>query len=118
MRGNAESVDLAPMLAQAVEFHQTGNLESAQAIYSKILAESPDHFDALHLLGVLRHQQGNHDDARALMTSAIAVDPQSVDALCNLGIVLQDLGRSAEALEVYDRAIAIYEGILKGSPAN
>jgi protein O-GlcNAc transferase len=107
MRGISESVDLAPMLAQAVEFHQAGNLESAQAIYSKILAESPDHFDALHLLGVLRHQQGNRDEARALITSAIAVNPHSVDALCNLGIVLQDLGRNAEALEVYDRAIGI-----------
>ena len=47
MRGISESVDLAPMLAQAVEFHQAGDLESAQAIYSKVLAESPDHFDAL-----------------------------------------------------------------------
>ena len=107
MRGISESVDLAPMLAQAVEFHQAGDLESAQAIYSKVLAECPDHFDALHLLGVLRHQQGNHDDARALITSALAVNPHSVDALCNLGIVLQDLGRNAEALDVYDRAIAV-----------
>ena len=95
------------MLAQAVEFHQAGNLESAQAIYSKILADRPDYFDALHLLGVLRHQQGHHDEACALITSAIAISPHSVDALCNLGIVLQDLGRNAEALEVYDRAIAI-----------
>jgi protein O-GlcNAc transferase len=107
MRRISESVDLAPMLAQAVEYHQAGNLESAQAIYSKILAEVPDHFDALHLLGVLRHQQGHHEDACALMTTAIAVNPQSVDALCNLGIVLQDLGRHAEALAIYDRALSI-----------
>jgi protein O-GlcNAc transferase len=107
MRRISESVDLAPMLAQAVEFHQAGNLESAQAIYSRILAEVPDHFDALHLLGVLRHQQGHHEDACALMTTAISVNPQSVDALCNLGIVLQDLGRNAEALDIYDRALAI-----------
>jgi predicted O-linked N-acetylglucosamine transferase (SPINDLY family) len=107
MRRISDSVDLAPMLAQAVEFHQAGDLLSAQAIYTKILAESPQHFDALHLLGVLRHQQGENEEARALMTSAIAVNPQSVDALCNLGIVFQDLGRNAEALEAYDRALAI-----------
>ena len=95
------------MLAQAVELHQAGNLELAQAIYSKILAENPDHFDALHLLGVLHHQQGDHDEARTLITSAIAVNPHSVDALCNLGIVLQDLDRNAEALDIYDRAIAV-----------
>jgi protein O-GlcNAc transferase len=107
MRRISESVDLAPMLAQAVEFHQAGNLESAQAIYSKILAAAPDHFDALHLLGVLRHQQDHHEDACALMTTAISVNPRSVDALCNLGIVLQDLGRNAEALDIYDRVLAI-----------
>jgi tetratricopeptide (TPR) repeat protein len=81
MRRISESVDLAPMLAQAVEFHQAGNLESAQAIYSRILAEVPDHFDALHLLGVLRHQQGHHEDACALMTTAISVNPKWVVAV-------------------------------------
>ena len=87
--------------------HQAGDLESAQAIYAEILADAPNHFDALHLLGVLRHQQGRNEEARALILAAIAVDPKSVDALCNLGIVLQEQRRYAEAVSVYDRALAV-----------
>jgi protein O-GlcNAc transferase len=107
MRLIRHSVDLAPLLTKAVDSHQSGDLEAAQAIYAEILADAPSHFDALHLLGVLRHQQGRNEEARALIMSAISVNPESVDALCNLGIVLQEVGRHAEAVAVYDRALAI-----------
>jgi protein O-GlcNAc transferase len=107
MRLIRHSIDLAPLLAKAVESHQAGDLESAQAAYAQILAEVPNHFDALHLLGVLRHQQGRNEEARALILAAISVNPKSVDALCNLGIVLQEQRRYAEAVAVYDRALAV-----------
>ena len=107
MRLIRHSIDLGPLLARAVDRHQSGDLESAQAIYAEILADAPNHFDSLHLLGVLRHQQGRNEEARALIMSAIAVNPKSMDALCNLGIVLQEQRRYAEAVDVYDRALAI-----------
>jgi protein O-GlcNAc transferase len=107
MRLIRHSIDLGPLLAKAVNSHQAGDLESAQAIYAEILADAPNHFDALHLLGVLRHQQGRNEEARALILAAIAVNPKSVDALCNLGLVLQEQRRYAEAVAVYDRALAV-----------
>jgi protein O-GlcNAc transferase len=107
MRLIRHSIDLAPLLTRAVDFHQAGDLVSAQTLYAEILADAPGHFDALHLLGVLRHQQGRNEEARALIMSAISINPKSMDALCNLGIVLQELGRNAEAVDVYDRALAI-----------
>ena len=33
--------------------HQAGHLREAEGIYRQILAQRPDHADALHLLGVL-----------------------------------------------------------------
>jgi protein O-GlcNAc transferase len=107
MRLIRHSIDLAPLLTKAVDSHQAGDLEEAQEIYAEILADAPNHFDALHLMGVLRHQQGRHEEARTLIMSAISVNPKSVDALCNLGIVLQELRRHGEAVAVYDRALAI-----------
>jgi protein O-GlcNAc transferase len=107
MRLIRHSIDLAPLLAKAVDFHQAGDLASAQEIYAEILADTPGHFDSLHLLGVLRHQQGRNEEARSLILSAISVNPKSVDALCNLGIVLQELGRHGEAVDVYDRVLKI-----------
>lgn len=107
MRRTRHPSDLAPLLAQAVDSHQAGDLAAAEELYAEILADTPAHFDALQLLGVLRHQQGRNEEARTLIMSAIASNPGSVDALCNLGIVLQDLHRDAEAVEVYDRALTI-----------
>jgi predicted O-linked N-acetylglucosamine transferase (SPINDLY family) len=107
MRVIRHSIDVASLLAKAVDLHQAGDLEAAQEIYAEILAEVPNNFDALHLLGVLRHQQGRNEEARALIMSAISINPKSMDALGNLGIVLQELGRHVEAVGVYDRALAI-----------
>ena len=47
MRLIRHSVDLAPLLTKAVDSHQSGDLEAAQAIYAEILADAPSHFDAL-----------------------------------------------------------------------
>ena len=37
----------------ALGHHQAGRLAEAEAIYRQVLAQFPDHADALHLLGVL-----------------------------------------------------------------
>ena len=42
-------------------------LAEAEKVYVTILNERPNHFDALHLLGVLRHQQGNSAEAVRLI---------------------------------------------------
>ena len=107
MRATQQSFDLGHLLGRAVEFHQAGDLTSAQLLYGQVLHHSPMHFDALHLLGVLRHQQGRNDEALGLIESACRLNPVSVEALSNLGIVLQELGRHQEAIAAYDRALAI-----------
>src|SRR5207237_6370214 len=45
-------------LDRAIEAHQNGELPEAERLYLQILAAEPDHFDAQHLLGVIRQQQG------------------------------------------------------------
>ncbi len=45
-----------PVLARAVTLHQQGKLRDAEALYREVLAETPEHVDALHLLGVLKAQ--------------------------------------------------------------
>jgi protein O-GlcNAc transferase len=107
MRAPQQSIDCDQFLAKAFTFHQSGNLAAAQLLYAQILSDSPKHFDALHLLGVLRHQQGRNQEAQELITAAYRVNPNSVEALSNLGIVLQELGRNEEAVAAYDRALAI-----------
>src|SRR6266849_1841657 len=95
--GHDESV-VAEATKYAVTFHQRGMLAEAEKLYAAILKVSPDHFNALHLLGVLRQQQGDGAEAMRLISAALKMSPRSVDALCSLGGVLNALNPIAEAL--------------------
>ena len=67
----AQSVasNLAQALAQAVALHQQGDLVRAEKIYARILKTRRDHFDALHLLGLLKHQAGKTGEAYRLISA-------------------------------------------------
>ena len=48
---------------QALGFHQTGRLGEAEKTYRQILETQPEHFDSLHLLGVVYSQRGKYAEA-------------------------------------------------------
>ncbi len=50
---------ISEALAVAVQYHQSGNLQQAEAIYRQILQVDPSNADALHLLGVIADQVGS-----------------------------------------------------------
>ncbi len=95
------------LLQQALDLHRQGRLADAQASLRAILEAQPDHFEALHLLGVVVAQHGRQDEAEAAFARARRCDPRSVAAAYNHGITLQSLGRNAEALASFDAAIAL-----------
>jgi tetratricopeptide (TPR) repeat protein len=95
------------ILQQAVALHRRGMLAEAGELYGRILAIEPTHFDALHLLGVVRHQQDRNAEALELIGAALAIAPRNAAALSNHGIVLTELGRHGEAVVSYDAALAI-----------
>ncbi len=99
--------NLAQALQQAVALHRQGDLAQAEKIYARILKARRDHFDALHLLGLLKHQTGKAGEAYRLITAALAVNPRSADARANLGLVLHALKRDADALASFDQALAL-----------
>ena len=103
----ADMVDLPQRLARAIGLHQEGHLAEAERGYKAILIDSPLHFDALHLLGVIQLQHGRLEEARRLLSAALEVDPRSADAHAHLGSALHALGRFDEALVQYDDALAI-----------
>ncbi|MBV7536431.1 tetratricopeptide repeat protein [Duganella sp. sic0402] len=97
----------ASLLQQAVELHQQGRLQPAQALYRQVLELNPQQFDALHLLGVIARQQGDAATAIELISRAIAVNDGQAGAHCNLGVALLDSGRADEALASHERALAL-----------
>ena len=95
------------MIRQAMALHQQGQLGEAEQLYTRILQVQHDHFNALHLLGVLMHQRGRSEEALNLIAKALATNVRSADAYANQGRVLAALGRHNAALASYDLAIAL-----------
>ena len=91
----------------ALKFHGMGMLAEAEKFYSAILTARPDHFDALHQLGVLRRQQGKGSEALRLFGEALKSNSRSVDSARSFGATLETLGRHEEALAAFDKAAAI-----------
>ncbi len=103
----AETLNLAPALAQAIELHQQGELAEAERLYSAILAAKPDHPDALHFLGLIRFATGRPAEALQLVAAAMRAGPPSAFLLLNHGLVLDALAQPEEALASFERAIAL-----------
>jgi len=68
----------------ALKHHQSGQLQQAEQLYRQILAQQPQHADALHLLGVITHQMGRYDIAINLIHQAIALKADYPEAHNNL----------------------------------
>jgi Flp pilus assembly protein TadD len=87
--------------------HQAGRLADAEKIYYQVLEMQPDHFDSLHLLGVILHQRGNPTQAVRQIDVALKKRPNSSVALNSRGVVLKELKRFEEALASFDRALTL-----------
>jgi protein O-GlcNAc transferase len=94
-------------LNRGMALHRQGNLVDAERCYGEVLQGQPDHFDALHLLGVIARQTTRPKRAVELIKKAIGLNPRVAEAHNNLGNALRDLKRPAEALASYAEAIAL-----------
>jgi len=102
--------DLAAKLEEARLLHEQRLLTRAQAIYEEILKAVPNHFHALHRLGIIAGQKNDPKGAVELIEKAIACDPNN-KATCaahmNLGLAFMELGKPDAAIISYEQAIAL-----------
>ncbi len=107
------SLDPRKAIQQGARLHREGKLHDAERLYSAVLKERPDHFDALHLLGVLHGQRGHHEAAIDLISRALNRNPRSTEAHTNMGFTLACLRRYDDAIESFDEALAINPNYLE-----
>ncbi len=60
----------------AVQHHRGGRPGEAEDLCRQVLAQQPNHADALRLLGVIANQAGQHDAAVDLIGRAVALAAQ------------------------------------------
>jgi len=102
--GRSPAAAVHPLLPQAAALHQAGQLGDAAALYERIIAEIPGHFDATHLLGVIALQEGRFERAEELIKTALVGNPRDQAALSNLGTVYLRSGQFEKALLQLERA--------------
>ena len=95
------------LFEHGVAAHRAGRLAEACAVYQSILAQAPDDFDALHMLGLAVVQAGDPAQGVRLIEQAIARDPGVAVAYINLSMAQEALGRYGEALASAERAIVL-----------
>ena len=91
----------------ALEMQKQGNFGEAKSLYLKILSATPDHFDSVHMLGLIESQNGDPKLAETLFLKATRLNPKFAAVHSNQGNLFKSLGRLEEALASFDRAIAL-----------
>jgi len=95
------------LFGQGLTLHRAGRLEEAAGWYERALQAEPDHFDALHMLGVVCLQTGRVEQGAALLERAVKAGPNEAAAHLNLGVALTALKRFEAAVASCERAIAL-----------
>jgi len=77
---SSRAMSIPADLSRALSHHRQGQLDEAEAIYQAVLSHDPDHFDCLHLLGVVQRQRGGSDAAVRLISRALTLKPDVAEA--------------------------------------
>ncbi|PKO25165.1 MAG: hypothetical protein CVU35_05590 [Betaproteobacteria bacterium HGW-Betaproteobacteria-8] len=85
------------VMQQAIRLHQAGHLPQAEAGYHHVLRISPNHPDALALLGAVALHDHRIEESIKLITRAIKINPVNPEYHSNLALALQFDGRIRDA---------------------
>ena len=91
----------------AVRHHQAGRLPEAEALYRQVLAQQPNHADALHLLGMIEGRGGRAAEGLQRIRRAISISPANANYRSSLGGVLALQGQLDDAIAAYRRAVEL-----------
>ena len=94
-------------LETGFNFHRQGKLLEAMLMYKAFLEEEPDHFDALHLIGLLSYEMVRLKEAEGYFLRAIGLKPDFAQIYLSYARVLHDMERPEDEWACYDRAILI-----------
>ncbi|PIT02295.1 acetylglucosamine transferase [Bradyrhizobium nitroreducens] len=95
------------IISAAASAYGQGRYAESEALCLQIVQAVPDHFDAMHFLGLSVQQLGRLDEAQRLLERAIAIEPRSHEAHNNLAGVHLALQKFDAARVHLEKAIAL-----------
>jgi protein O-GlcNAc transferase len=94
----------------ALAHHRAGRLAEAEKLYRQILAQQPNHADALHMLGALVARVGQLDAAHQLIVQAISIRPGNAAYHSDLGNIFRMRGQLNESIVAFREAVRLNPG--------
>lgn len=101
------TTSVADVMRQAFTFLQGGYPQESVRLYREVLADDPEHAEALNLCAIAHFQSGESAQAIQSLEKSISVKPTYVEAYNNLGNIYRALGNFEEAQSVYAKALVI-----------
>lgn len=96
--------NLEAQFEEALAKHRTGDIASADIVYSKILSVEPDHTEARHMKAIVHLQNGLLQEAEEDVRRALKKDNGKAKYFNTLGSILVQQGRLSEALTAFESA--------------
>jgi predicted O-linked N-acetylglucosamine transferase (SPINDLY family) len=90
-----------------IQYHQSGQLQAAEACYQQVLQWQPNDADAWHLLGVIAYQKQQYLTAIELIQRAIKQNSGDAGFYNHLGLAFQGQGNLAAAVQSYQPALQL-----------
>ena len=95
-------------MAKATQLMQSGRLQSAERIFSRIIDREPDFAEAWNKRATVRFMTGNHDGSAKDIAKVLQLEPRHFGALSGLGMIHMRAGNWESALKSYEAAFAIH----------
>ncbi|MFK7956965.1 MAG: tetratricopeptide repeat protein [Lysobacterales bacterium] len=112
--GNQETEKNGAAINSAIELHRAGDSQAAEKAYRAILNDQPEHFEALHFLGLIRQEAGDLNEALDLVEKAIELKPEAATYHATLGSIRFAQGDIPSARANYEQALSLNPNLRQG----
>ena len=105
--GKVDNSKLDLIYNEALKETQMGRLNEAKRLYLSILAERPDHIEALNNLGVIATNEGNTKEALFYFKKILGYKKDYAKAYNNIGLIMMSEGDKKLAEEYFRKSIEL-----------
>ena len=93
--------------AEAMDLQKNGRLSEAKEIYLKILVQSPNDANALHLISLVFMAEGNYNEAKSYIEKAINEAPNQAVFHSNYGGLLHTMGDLPASVKALKKSLKL-----------
>ncbi|TAG48616.1 MAG: tetratricopeptide repeat protein [Betaproteobacteria bacterium] len=101
------AVNVDAMIGEALQLHQSGNIEAAVDRYTRVLAQEPENPNALHFIGLAQYQSGQPSAALEPMWRSLTLTRTEPEFFSNYSAAAWSAGRYAEGQWAAEHALSL-----------